>query len=107
MTNFDESADGTRLFIPALGGVYRRFSPLSYAFMRFSTGAVLFPHGVQKVFFMPMQRYVDTIAQHHLPFPAFLAFCTYFSELVASFCLAVGLLTRVAALIVWIQMTVI
>jgi putative oxidoreductase len=107
MTNLDESADGTRLFIPALGGLYRRFAPLSYAFMRFSTGAVLFPHGVQKVFGAPFQRYVDTIASHHLPFPAFLALCTYFSEFIASACLALGLFTRVMAVIVWIQMTVI
>jgi len=107
MTNIDDGADATRLIIPALGGLYKRFAPLSYAFMRFSAGAVLFPHGVQKVFTAPFDRYVQTIAAHHLPFPAFLAFCTYFSEFVASACLALGFLTRVMALIIFIQMTVI
>jgi putative oxidoreductase len=103
----DESVEAQRLFVPGLAGLYRRLSPLSYAFMRFATGAVLFPHGVQKVFFMPMQRYVDTIAQHHLPFPTLLAGCTYFSEFVASFCLAIGLFTRISAVIIWIQMSVV
>jgi putative oxidoreductase len=107
MTNIDEGADETRLIIPGLGGLYKRFAPLSYAFMRFSAGAVLFPHGVQKVFFAPFHNYVDTIAAHNLPFPTFLAVCTLFSEFAASACLALGLFTRVAALIVFIQMTVI
>ena len=107
MTEPDDAVDSRRLIFPGLAGLYRRFSPLSYAFMRFSAGAVLFPHGVQKVFFVPIQHQVDAIASHHLPLPAFLALCTYFSEFVASTCLALGLFTRVAALIVWIQMTVI
>lgn len=98
--------DARRLIFPGLAGLYRPFAPLSYAFMRFSAGAVLFPHGVQKIF-SPFQRYVDTIASHHLPLPAVLAACTYFSEFVAAACLALGLFTRIAALIVWIQMTVI
>ena len=107
MTLLDEGAGETRLIIPGLGGLYRRFAPMSYAFMRFATGAVLFPHGVQKVFFAPFHNYVDTIAAHHLPFPTFLAFCTLFSEFAASACVALGLFTRPAAVIVWIQMTVI
>jgi len=43
------SHEEPKLVFPALAGLYRRFSPFSYAFMRFATGAVLVPHGIQKV----------------------------------------------------------
>jgi len=103
----DGSVDANKLFFPGLAQLYRRFSPLSYAFMRFATGAVLFPHGVQKVFFGNVDRYAELIGGKGLPMPTFLAYCTLFSEFVAAACLALGLFTRAAALIIWIQMTVI
>jgi putative oxidoreductase len=103
-----DRADGApRLIFPALGGLYSRMAPLSYALMRFSAGAVLFPHGVQKVLYQPIGKFAGNIAAKGLPFPVFLAGCTYFSEFVAAACLALGLFTRVAALVVFIQMTVI
>ncbi|HXQ52627.1 MAG TPA: DoxX family protein [Stellaceae bacterium] len=107
MADTDGMVDTQRLIIPGLGGLYRRFSPMSYALMRFSAGAVLFPHGVQKVFFAPFQRYVDTIAQHHVPMAVFFTYCLFFTELVAAGCLALGLFTRIAAALIWIEMTVI
>jgi putative oxidoreductase len=103
----DDSVDAKKLIFPGLAQLYRRFSPLSYAFMRFATGAVLFPHGVQKVFFGNVDRYAESIAAKGLPLATFLAYCTLFSEFVAAACLAIGLFTRAAALIIWIQMTVI
>jgi putative oxidoreductase len=107
MTNIDQGADTTRLVFPSLGGFYSKFAPMSYAFMRFATGAVLFPHGVQKVFFAPLHNYVDTIAAHRIPFPTFFAYCLLFTEFVAAACLALGLFTRLAAIMIWIEMTVI
>ena len=56
--------DARRLVFPGLAGIYARFSPYSYAFMRFSAGTVLFPHGVQKVFFASVGRYQENIAAH-------------------------------------------
>ena len=41
--------DKKRLIFPGLAGLYETFSPASYSFMRFATGAVLVPHGVQKI----------------------------------------------------------
>ena len=41
--------DKKRLIFPGLAGLYETFSPASYSFMRFSTGAVLIPHGIQKI----------------------------------------------------------
>jgi hypothetical protein len=40
---------GDRLIFPGLAGLYETFSPASYSFMRFATGAVLIPHGIQKI----------------------------------------------------------
>ena len=40
----------TRLLLPQLAGFYGSVAPYSYAFMRFCTGMVLLPHGIQKIF---------------------------------------------------------
>jgi putative oxidoreductase len=75
--------------------------------MRFATGAVLAPHGIQKVFFLSIDRYTQIIAGKGLPFPELLAYLTFFTESVAAICLAIGLFTRVAAAMVAIEMIVI
>jgi putative oxidoreductase len=107
MSDFESALDSRRLLIPALGGLYRKFAPFSYAFMRVSTGLVLFPHGVQKVFFGSIARSADSIAKQGLPLPTFLAYATDVAEFAAAACLILGLFTRVAAVIVWIEMAVI
>ena len=83
-----------KLIFPRLAGLYQRFSPFSYAFMRFATGAVLLPHGIQKVLFVPIAKFAPNIA-------------TYFAESAAAACLAIGLFTRIAAAIIGIEMLVI
>jgi len=103
----EDDVDKTRLIIPALGSLYQRLAPYSYAFMRLCTGAVLLPHGIQKFMTGFADKGTANIAAHGLPFPSILANLTVFSELVAATCLIVGLFTRVAALIIWIEMGVI
>jgi len=103
----DTTIDRRRLIIPALGGLYETFAPYAYAFMRFATGAILVPHGVQKVFYGSIARYTQTIAAKGLPVPEFLAYLTFFSEFVAAACLAIGLFTRIAAAMICVQMLVI
>jgi putative oxidoreductase len=39
-----------RLYIPALGSIYERFSPCAHVILRIGLGAILFPHGCQKLF---------------------------------------------------------
>ena len=95
------------LIFPQLGRFYNALSPYAYAFMRFVTGAVLLPHGVQKVFFLSIGRYTEIIAAKGLPFPTLLAYLTFFTEFVAAACLAVGLFTRIAAAMIAIEMLVI
>ena len=99
--------DEPKLIFPALAGLYQRFSPFSYAFMRFATGAVLVPHGVQKILNTPIAKFVPNIAAKGLPFAEALAYLTYFAESAAAACLAIGLLTRIAAAMIGIEMLVI
>ena len=99
--------ESQKLFIPALAGFYRCVSPLGYALMRFATGAILVPHGVQKVLYRSVATYGQTIASKGLPFADVLAYLVFFTESVAAACLAIGLFTRVAAAMVGIQMLVI
>ena len=96
-----------KLIFPALAGLYRHFSPFSYAFIRFATGAVLLPHGIQKVLSVPISKFAPNIAAKGLPFAEALAYLTYFAESVAAACLAIGLFTRIAAAMIGIEMLVI
>lgn len=96
-----------KLIFPALAGFYRSVSPFAYALMRFATGAVLVPHGVQKILNVPIDKFASIIAGKGLPFPEALAYLTYFAESVAPACLAIGLLTRIAAAVIGVEMLVI
>ncbi len=103
----DAATQSRRLFFPGLAGLYDKFSPLSYAFMRFGTGAVLVPHGIQKIVTYAAPGLAGNIEKHGLPAPTLLAWLTVFAESVGAICLAFGLFTRLAALMIWIEMTVI
>lgn len=96
-----------KLIFPSLSGLYDSLSPFSYALMRFATGAILVPHGVQKILNVPIEKFAQNIAGKGLPFPEALSYLTYFAESVAPACLAIGLFTRIAAAIVGIEMLVI
>jgi hypothetical protein len=45
----DQSVERRRLIFPGLAGLYESFAPYSYSLMRFAAGAVLVPHGIQKI----------------------------------------------------------
>jgi putative oxidoreductase len=102
-----EQVDSRRLIFPGLAGLYNLGSPYAYAFMRFATGAVLAPHGLQKVLFLSIDQYAKTIGGKGLPLATLLAYLTFFTESVAAICLAIGLFTRAAAVMIWIEMAVI
>lgn len=101
----EESVDSKRLVFPGLAGLYQAGSPFAYAFMRFCTGAVLVPHGIQKLTHLPPNP--AGIASHGLPFPALLAWLVVFTESFAAAGLAIGLVTRFCAAAIWIEMAVI
>src|SRR5882757_2614627 len=96
-----------KLVFPALAGFYRHVSPFSYALIRFAAGAILVPHGVQKILNTPIAKFAPNIAAKGLPLAEALAYLTYFAESVVPICLAIGLFTRIAAAIVGIEMLVI
>ena len=102
-----DTIEPKRLLFPGLAGLYERFSPHSYAFMRFAAGAVLVPHGIQKIVNNAAEGLSKGITQHGLPFPLALAYLAIFAESVGATCLALGLFTRLAALMIWIEMSVI
>jgi putative oxidoreductase len=103
----DAPIDRQRLIVPSMAGVYQCFAPYSYAFMRFVTGAILVPHGIQKVFDAPIDRFTTNIGGKGIPFAEVLAYLVFFTESVGAICLAIGLFTRIAAAMVGIQMFVI
>ena len=87
--------DKTRLIFPGLAKLYETFAPASYSFMRFATGAVLIPHGIQKIMLgsvVNLAPYIDK--QMGVPYPLVWAYFAVFAESVAAICLAVGLFTR-------------
>jgi putative oxidoreductase len=96
-----------RLIFPGLAGFYRLGAPYSYAFMRFATGAVLAPHGIQKLLYNSVEKFAPNIGGKGLPFPELLTYLTFATESAAAICLAIGLFTRVAAAMIWIEMAVI
>jgi len=73
--------------------------------MRFATGAVLIPHGIQKIMLGSGPNLATVIdKQMGVSYPLIWAYFAIFAESVGAICLAVGLLTRLAALIIWIEM---
>ena len=100
--------DRKRLIFPGLTGLYETFSPASYSFMRFAAGAVLVPHGIQKLVHGTAFALAPVIEKKMgVPLPLVWAWLAVLAESVAAICLAIGLFTRLAALIVWIEMSVI
>src|SRR5258708_37276485 len=72
-----------------------------------SAGAVLVPHGIQKIVNNSAEGLSKAISAHGLPFPLALAYLAIFVESVGATCLALGLFTRLAAVLLWIEMSVI
>ncbi len=87
---------------------YRGLAPFSYSFMRFCTGAVLVPHGVQKFLYGGAAATAKAALGGLGPdLSLALAYVTGGVELVGGGLLALGLLTRLAALSIVVEMAVI
>lgn len=99
--------DPRRLFIPGLAGFYNLLAPYAYAFMRFATGAVLAPHGIDKLLHGSLAQFAANIGGKGMPFPTVLAALMFFTESAGAIMLAIGLFTRIAAAMIWVEMVVI
>jgi putative oxidoreductase len=102
------AAASPRLIIPALGSLYDALSDFAHAVLRIGLGAILVPHGMQKLFgsfggigLEKNAALFDKIGYSPGMFWGTLVGCT---ELVGGALLVIGLFTRPAALAVVIFM---
>ena len=93
-----------RLIIPALGGFYGGLSAFAEPLLRFVIGAILVPHGLQKIFYIGIEHVTQGFAQVGYQPSLFWAWLVALTEALGGALLAVGLLTRPAALAVVIFM---
>ncbi len=97
-----------RLFVPALGTVYRRFDDVVLLLLRFTMGALLVPHGCQKLFGWfggaGLERFAQTFGGLGYQPGWFWAVLVGLTEALGGTLLALGLLTRPAALALTIFM---
>ncbi len=98
----NERGTTTRLFVPALGGFYGAVSGLGYPLIRCFTGLILMPHGAQKLFGWFGGRGIEGtaagLAKMGLEPALPLAYVLGSTEFFGGLLVAIGLLTRPAAI---------
>jgi putative oxidoreductase len=99
---------GQRLYIPALGGLYRATSGLAEPILRIALGAILIPHGCQKLFgmFGGMGLSGNAALFERIGFSPGMFWGTLVggTELIGGILLVLGLFTRFAAAAVFVFM---
>lgn len=105
----DRTPSSNTLYIPALGGLYDLLSPLGYPLIRLFTGLILMPHGAQKLFgwfggdiAMTAGFFEKMGLVPALP----LAYLVGLTEFFGGLFLAIGFLTRPAAVGIFILMMI-
>ena len=100
--------NSSRLFIPALGPIYQRFSPCVEAALRIALGAILIPHGCQKLFGWfggaGLAKFAAIFENIGYKPGLFWVIVVALTEALGGLLLVLGLFTRVAALAVLIFM---
>jgi putative oxidoreductase len=81
-----------RLIIPALGGFYGGLSAYAEPLLRFVIGAILVPHGLQKIFYIGIEYVAQGFAQVGYQPSLFWAWLVALTEALGGALLAVGLL---------------
>jgi putative oxidoreductase len=97
-----------RLFIPALGPIYQRFSTCVEVALRIALGAILIPHGCQKLFGWfggaGLAKFATIFENIGYKPGLFWVIVVALTEALGGLLLVLGLFTRVAALAVLIFM---
>ena len=91
-----------RPYIPALARLYRPLEPLAWLLVRVATGAMLIPHGAQKLFGLwggDMDKTIAGFAKMGLEPAAFFAWYIGCLEFFGGSLLVLGLLTRPVAVL--------
>lgn len=92
-----------RPYIPALARLYRPLEPLAWLLVRVATGAMLIPHGTQKLFGLwggDIAKTMAGFAQLGLEPASFFAWYIGCLEFFGGILLVLGLLTRPVAVLV-------
>lgn len=105
-----ETGAKSGLVIPALAPLYSSLDNLAWLALRVATGALLMPHGAQKLFGAFGGGGLDGTAQFFesvgYPAPAAMALLVGVIEFFGGLCLVLGLLTRPVAVAVAVFMAV-
>lgn len=101
------NADDRRLLLPFLAPLYAALEPLAYAGLRLTSGLIMAEFGWSKLFGGGMARDIELFQRLGLEPAVPLAYFTSALELVGGFALALGLLTRPFALMLFVQLLVI
>ncbi len=107
----DQEQTGGNLYLPFMAGFYEKFSDLGYPIIRFFTGLILMPHGAQKLFGWFGGYGLDGTAGYFandLGFEPGIFWATLVAatEFFGGLLLAIGLLTRLAAAAITIELLV-
>lgn len=110
-----ETTTNQRLFFPGLGGFYSLMAPVAYAILRVGVGISLFTHGWPKITHSahgkqldPFSAVVNLINNFlHLPYPEAWTYLVGYLEVVGGLALALGLLTRIFASALAIELAVV
>ena len=98
----------TRLYVPALGGIYASLLPLAEWLLRGGLGLILFVHGLQKFFGWVggagMGGFIGLLEKFGYPMPTLLGYFLAALELVGGFLLVIGFLTRPVAFLMVVFM---
>ncbi len=82
------------------------WSELGVFGLRVSSGLMMATHGYAKIFGGRMEKFTEGVDAMGFPFPAFFAWAAALSELIGGVTLALGLGTRVSALLIYMTMLV-
>ena len=96
-----------RLLLPFLAPLYGALEPLAYLFLRQTSGLIMAEFGWRKLFGGGMARDIELFEQLGLEPAVPLAYFTSGLELVGGIAVALGLLTRPFAFMLFIQLVII
>jgi len=97
--------DETKLYFPALGGIYEGLADWAYVLLRITAGLMLLPHAWPKFMVAGAKGVAaNTLARRGIEPALPLAILIMFLESVGAICITIGFLTRPFALLLLIEM---
>ena len=105
----DMTTTGTKLYVPAMSGLYDALGKYAVTLIRVATGLFIVPHGMQKLFGMfggNLDFYVNFFKKVGLEPALPLVYLVGITEFVGGICLAIGFLTRIWSAGLVIMLTV-